>query len=469
MLVRDDKDMRTFKIPFVGKFASFEEVEKLRAELAHSLDILTNVDSASLAYRGNPYPTYDGAVRALSAKYNNKADWGCLQTRNVVDIRAAFIIGQGVKPFMKEKDKGKELEAIQIWMDEFNIDEEVPQDWAKEAEIEGKFLCRLKLVNDIEIAGGDTFLEGRMKRIKPLFVPWQGTDYKIKLRAPDDYASYAEAVWKPGDGREEIVLNAPEFVYKRFGGRIANVDETPSKVASALGSIEGLDKALRDWREVNHYFLPTPFFQCTTKKEAEAIQAWIAATKWNIGKAIVMAGEHSNYKLVGLPPGAMDSIKDEIVTHAKMISGTTGVPVHFLGLPDLMSNRAVAENLMELIGASTVKERRIWIGAYEEMFQKVLTLANNNLQTGFDVNAIGVDIPDISAAKIKELAETWLPLFVAGAISLETFLGRVPDIDKEKEMERLEEAEPKERRVHLTQNLGQKNEQTNQITTETGG
>jgi hypothetical protein len=41
-----------------------------------------------------------------------------------------------------------------------------------------------------------------------------------------------------------------------------------------------------------------------------------------------------------------------------------------------MSNRATAENLMELVSASTLKERETWIGAYEEVIVKGMAMVN---------------------------------------------------------------------------------------------
>ena len=138
----------------------------------------------------------------------------------------------------------------------------------------------------------------------------------------------------------------------------------------------------------------------------------------------------------------LDSIKNEITSHNRIISGGTGIPVQFLGLPDLLSNRASAENLMEMVNASTSKDRAIWQGFYEELFQKVLEMANDELQGGF-TNILGVSasIPPVSLTKMQELIDVWLPLYQAGTISRETLWTKIPEIDAEAEGKRLKEAQ----------------------------
>ncbi len=120
-----------------------------------------------------------------------------------------------------------------------------------------------------------------------------------------------------------------------------------------------------------------------------------------------------------------------------MISGTTGVPVHFLGLPDLMSNRATADNLMELVAASTRKERMIWIGIYQELITKAIELRNKMIAlTPLAADTFKVEILYITAEAWQRIIDVWLPLYQSDAISLETILAQVPGVNVEDELER---------------------------------
>jgi len=104
--------------------------------------------------------------------------------------------------------------------------------------------------------------------------------------------------------------------------------------------------------------------------------------------------------------------------------------VHFLGYPELMSNRSTSTDLFEFINASTNKERNIWTGFYEELFYKALVMAQK-FQTGYDPdkNAVKAQILDVTDAKIQELATVWLPLYNAGVVPLTYMLSKIPDID----------------------------------------
>lgn len=428
--------IKLFKV-FGGR-AEFKELRKNYAELQHTVNILISGMEEKKLYKGNPYETYGLMVRALSKKYSGAADWGNQITKNIIDVRAAFTIGQGIKPVMKDKTKTREMDFIKQFIEFNNLDEEKPQDWAKEAEIEGKFLCRL-------------FVNQDKRQIEARYIPWTAHEYKIETEQ-DDYEKYTKASYRVNKTGDTIELEPAQFIYKKFGGRTHKVNETPPKTGLILRQIEDLDKALWDWRKINHLFsAPTPYFKCETAEQAKKLNDLLKEINWKIGKLLVTT---ATYSLAGFSGQGTDSLEKEIVTLAKIISGATGVPVHFLGLPDLMSNRAVADNLMELLYASTSKERHIWIGAYEEIFQKVLTMATEELNGGYDPMAIGAEIPFVTTQKMTELVEVWLPIYSSGAIGLDFFLSKIPGLDIEEEkkkgeqsplLEKLKEKEKKEK------------------------
>ena len=401
----------------------------------YRLDDAASVGGSSNTYTGNNYKSYDAATLELALKYEGEADWGCQIASNVIDVRSAFVIGQGVvvRPKDDKIPATRELAFLQEFIKANDLDEETPQDWCIEAEIEGKFLCQLSVVPGAGRSGD---------KIAASHLAWTDKRYTVST-APGNTKQYTKAAWKaPGTGAE-VALAPPNFVFKRFGGRSINPNTAKSKVAKVLSSLEAYDKALRDWRQINVLHTPTPTIEAETEDQARLIHTRLTARSdgkpnWKIGRLLVIGG--AKYRLVGLPPGSLDSIEKEIFTHVKAISGGTGVPVHFLGMPDLMSNRAVAENLMELIVAATSRDRKVWKGFYDELFRKALALANEELGTGFNLDVIEVAIPAVSLVKMQELATVWLPLFLAGAVSLETLLDHVPEIDAAKEKVRIREA-----------------------------
>ena len=396
--------------------------------LQNSIDFVTaRADNvANNGYTANPYKTPDLAIQELCSKYENKSDWGCGITSNIVDTRAAFIIGQGIQVKLKEGYETigeRELEFIDNFIKENNLDEEMPQEYAKEAELEGKWL-------------GVLSWDESKKQVKLRYVSYNQTKYKV-TSADDDYAEYTQASYKLNGQDTDKTYAANEFVYKKFSGRTNKVNEVTPKLAKTLGWVEDIDKALWGWRKMNRFFAsPTPYFECEDTEEANSFYEMLKKVRWNVGK--FLAGT-AKYSLVTPETGGMESLKEEILAKAKMVSGTSGVPVHFLGLPDLMSNRAVSTDLFEAINASTSKEKSVWVGAYEEIFDKAIEMNNTKNNGNLMKGILEVSIPQVTSIKLQELTDVWLPMYLGGAIDLGTMLAQVPNIDATKVKKNIEE------------------------------
>ncbi len=422
-------DGRKVKADLQALRASTEALTKKNAELeALIIDDIESSVKAGRRYTGNEYRVYDAIITELAKKYQATSEWGCVQAGNIIDVRASFIIGQGVTlgPADKDTAQDRPTQDALAWAKaffEFNdLDREMSQELAKEAEIEGCFL-------------GILAWDEAERQVTIRFMSRVETKYTI-IHPADDYSWYQEVRWK--DESSPRVLAEPEFVYARFGGRVHIPNEPTPKVGKCLTEIEALSKALRDWREINRLFgAPVPHIECENADQAKAMKDAITAlaNNWKIRKLFSHTG-----KLMYLTPDAASrqGIENEIITLAKMISGATGVPVHFLGLPDLMSNRATADNLMELVASSTRKEREIWVGTYEQIIEKAAAIWNaNSAMTPVDPSLVKVSIPAVAPETWKRLTDVWLPLYTADAISKQTFLEQVPGIDAGDEAERL--------------------------------
>jgi hypothetical protein len=402
--------LEIFKSPII-----IREMRKQIVDLQHSVDILLGEVTERSSYTGNSYTDYKTAIQALARKYEGVDSWGVLQVGNIIDLRSAFIIGQGIKLVPKDKNS-REFKFIQEFIEHNNLDEEMPQDLAKEAEIEGR--CLVKLI-----------LNEEKQQIDIRFISYSVNGYKVNT-AVGDYQKYETVTYQDKDSKSQVTLNANEFVYKKFSGRLSKVNDLMPKTAKVLTQCENLDKALYDWRKINNLFAsPTPVVECNADADAKAISDMVNKTKWNIGKLLVI--KNAIYKLVGADAVGTNALKEEIIALAKVISGATGVPVHFLGYPDLMSNRATSTDLFEFINASCSKERSIWTGFYEELFNKALVMANA-FNFGFQENTVKASILQVTEAKLQELASVWLPLYNANVVDLDYILSKIPDADPEK-------------------------------------
>jgi len=399
------------------------KVKELRSQIAdlqNSVSILIG-NATETTSKGNPYRDYKSAISALSSKYEGTAEWGVPQVKNIIDIRSAFIIGQGIN-IACDDPEARELEFIKDFVKLNNLDEEMPQELAKEAEIEGRSLVKL-IPNEEE------------RNIDVRFLSYTSKGYKINTE-PDDYQKYTEAVYL--NSGSQVIIPSNEFVYKKFSGRADKVNDIMPKTAMILKQCEDLDKALYDWRQANYYFgVPTPYFKCVDKNEVDATYQKMQKSNWKVGKAYVGTAD---FKMVEISGSGLNSIKEEIIMLAKIISGGTGVPVHFLGLPDLMTNRAVSTDLFEFINASTNKERHVWEGFYEELFDKALLMANDKFKFGFRTGLVKAKINTITEAQIRQLVEIWLPLYTSGVVTLDYILSKVPDINIEEVKKSQEES-----------------------------
>ncbi len=399
-------------------FQSRTQIKEMRAqvaELEHSVNILLG-EVIERRTDGNPYTEPSAAIAEVAKKYEGTAVWGIMQVRNIIDVRAAFTIGQGIKLVDTEGTAGKksrEMEFIEEFIKQNDLDEEGPIDLAKEAEIEGRTLVRV-------------FMPQGAKIPEYRFISYSDTKYKVETD-PEDYKKYVKVKYRTsGENGKDVEIEAKDFVYKKFAGRISKVNDIMPKIAMVLVQCENLDKALSDWRKMNKLFAsPTPYWECDDMEAAKKMQAAIKEINWKIGKALAGVGKFS---MVGMTDSGKDSLEKEIITNAKMISGDTGIPIHFLGFPDLMSNRSTSTDLFEMIMASTAKERLVWAGFYEELFDKALALANANYRPG----VVKVEILQVSDAKIQELTNVWLPLYTANVIDLDYMLSKIPDADPEK-------------------------------------
>ena len=176
-------------------------------------DILTLTEAQS-STRGNDYQTYEGAVKAISDKYNCNADWGCLHTGIIVDLRAAFILGVGVKVKHNTQTRA-ESERELAWAKDFfawnDLEAEMGQEMAKEAEIEGK--VAIKMIYEFEEYGLDPISNEKWPgMVSARFIPWTSRKYTITAD-PQDYLYFTKMSWEAGANHQAGQLNDDVFVY----------------------------------------------------------------------------------------------------------------------------------------------------------------------------------------------------------------------------------------------------------------
>ena len=398
---------------------------------------ILSLTEETTSYRGNNYQDYESAIIAIQDKYDGTANWGVLQTGNIIDLRAVFVINEGPKVVEKEPGADAEVDWANKFLEFNDIDNEVAQVFATEAEIEGKIALKLSPVKWQVKNEKGKFVED--VAITARYISWVDKRYTITTN-PNDYLEYLTLAWKPTGKTEGETLEANEFVYKKFGGRISNPNSASPKIMKCLTQVDNLDRALRDWREINRIFAaPILYMKVENKNDVKQAMDLFEDKNFKIKKTLAGIGD---LMYVKFDIGGVESIEKEIITIAKMVAGTTGVSVQYLGLADLLKNRSTSDDLREMLTAATTKERQIWKGAYEELIHKAMIMYNEvSQQTPLDPNKIGVEIPVITQAHWQHIEKVFLPAAMGGKISDETLYEQIPSLDVKKELERKAEKE----------------------------
>jgi hypothetical protein len=291
----------------------------------------------------NSFQTYETQVRRTYKKYNGRDDFGCPQTRAVIDLRTSFISGEGVN--VSSGDDGFN-EWVERFIDKNQLGGKLLVDATRGGEMAGQSLLVLKSVQGEE---GPEVKVGR----KPYAMDAQYRPVYQDPTFPDEVVGMEIRQ----DGRW-VKLMDRNFVYVRTGGDDWNSEGPTTRTGVVLTDLENYDRALKDIRRNNHIMARiTPAFKVQAQQEAQNLAQQLNESKWEIGKAFIGTADF-DYKAPGT--GAHQNLLAEMASTLKTIAAGTGVPIHWLGWVDLMSNRSTADTLYELIKNATQVERLAW-------------------------------------------------------------------------------------------------------------
>jgi len=410
-------------------------------------DILTpSVTQASTAagvIDKNNYKTYSGMVKTAYEMYNGRTDYGSEMFGSIVDTRLAFIAGEGVSVNAKKK-------TTQKYIDKFltlnKLHGSVLLDMVRTSELEGKDLVVLSKAVKKETTE-------EINYIKAQNIQWWTNPYNVEVN-PKNTDEVKKIKLNPKkEESKEIDIPEKMSVYVKIGGTDDRINETAGKVHRCMTQIENFSRAHYDLRKNMHLFGKImPYWKTERLAEAKAIQDDVNSGNWTVGQGY--AGT-ADFSMVGPPLGAYESIKGELLLLLKIISTNSGIPVHWMAWPELMSNRATAENLLEVINAATRKERLIWEEKLKEMINKSMVMA---IDAGFEDNSIigeyHLELPLISMANLKSIMETWIPLQQLDVISMGTVRSKIPTINPSEEAKMIDKE--KMENVERFQNAGGK-------------
>lgn len=390
----------------------------------------------------NAYPTYADQVDACYRMYDGLTDYGGEILSSVADIRIAFIAGEGISFYSKNKAKTKFVKAF-LKRNKLNGSKLLAA--VRMGELEGKVLFVLaensgeKATEEKGDGNGKTSGKGN---IDARLFSWHTNKYTVE-RDKQDYEKITKIAYKPDGADKEKEIDVSKSLYVKLGGCDYKGDSTPTKLGKVLTQCENASRAAYDLRVNTHLFGRIfPYWETTDGLGAKQIIDGLADKSFELGD-----GYAGTAKMSLLEPGgqAADAVIKDMLNALRFVAAMTGVPIHWLAWPELMSNRATAENMLEVVSAATKNERLIWQEALSDMLEKVMRMAvdagfadSDILEGEFDLR-----LPLISLAALQQLVDVWLPMREGKAISMFTLRNMIPGIDPIEEERMVDEEEEK--------------------------
>jgi hypothetical protein len=420
----------------IGRQGKNDELRAQVAELTDGLrkarvqmSILEGQKDTDPTSSDGSYTTRDALITGVSRKYAASEKWGSELVQRLVKIRSAFVMSGGVdaRPVDEADVDSPEMEFIQDFIKANDLDGAFAQALGDEKVIEGQILESLDWVEDPE---SDWLGYARIN-----YYSYYSTRYEVAYIDGSPARGMLKATFTDSDGNEQTISNDFATLMK-FNARI-NDFYGISDFGGILHVIDNLSKGLEQWFAMNWLFAhPTPFFKTESMQDGKDLTDHLVDTTWKLGD--FMAGPAD----MDLKSGAGDSgsIKEKLTMDARIITAKLGVPIQFMGFPDLMSNRATAVNTMEPVEAVSLAEQKVWKTGFQDMFDKAIALYNSRVPLGdrfLTPGLIEPALPFITANQLKMLIDLYLPAWIDGALSLETLLAKIPDIKAREELERL--------------------------------
>jgi len=363
----------------------------------------------------NNYKDYESQVEEVYSKYNGYSDWGNQQTRALIDFRTAFIAGEGVSISAENPETAE-------WIERFIRDNKLNGSFfinsVQATEMAGQTIYQLSVKKDDKV------------KIIVARIPYRSSDpYRPKM---DVYSDVLKAKFYKKDqmGDYKKLFEIKDSVGVVTGGDDLLGEYGPTtRVGVVLNDIENYDRAVKDIRRLNHVLARiTPVIETSGEKETQSLSTQLSNARWTIGKMYIGTGKF-RYEVPG--SGAHENLKIELITSIKNISAVTGVPVHWLGYVDLMSNRSTADSLYEVIKNSTIAERTIHA---EAMYKLILDAQQLYIDNGGDKlvkmdRDFEVNIPLLDFSGFLDRVRALSLAFNDGVISKFDYQSSLPGID----------------------------------------
>ena len=376
---------------------------------------------------------YLKAINIIREKYFFIKSKGALYIRTIIDYRASVIAGGEINVTANEQTES----ALTDWFDTEAIYNKTVA-YAQLAEREGRLALAI-------------YKKGDSIGVRAL--PYH--EYKYKLLY-DKYDEVSGLEYQSSEGLIKIMK--PYLVYMQYAGQDEYSGESmpPPKVAYCINDIDKMDEEMLRWSNINHFFAdPTTHFDTKDISFFEKLKQLVVGKmsnavpesgngindeqelrSWKVGEGIVTVNTTLDYKQSEMR--GIESIDRNIQVRAQRVSFITGVPI-FIIYPELMSNRATADQIAAETNNATVIERMKHQDLWQSVCESFCITSNILFGTSFSFEDLYVTLPQISSQQLQLLINTTAPLVGSGIMSKQTFRELLPNINSVQEAERIEQ------------------------------
>jgi len=375
------------------------------------------------------YSELNGQITELYKMYKGESKGGGM-VRAVASFISAAVMPNGLSVIYTgdETTDGTappEVEFINAMLDLNNVNQGLQGKLILASQIEAKVLVKVSWFED---ADNEIYLP------KLTYLPAETTAYKFTTD-PTDPEKIVSVKYKIGE--TEIDETFDNYAYVAFNALPGALPGYPD-MGVVIQNMKNIDESLEDWQKMNRNFaISTPYFECETKDEADALVATMTAEGWKRGQLMAATAK---FDMVSGDAGDYESVERKITNDAKHVSAATGVPVQHLGMPDELSNRSTADSLDDPAQTKAISATRLWLTFWETVFDIGIKL-NNEASTGtygeLQSNVVEPDSSGVSTEEFDNVENVYLPMYKAGALTEQTLWERTPGVDATEESKRM--------------------------------
>lgn len=384
----------------------------------------------------NGYLSYKSMVNELWRKCSGQGVWGNSYAATVVTFLKAFIIGQGAK-FSYTGEDTQTKERFNAFINSFlNFNNE------PNGQFDYMIGCLIK--SGKVVLQLDEKEKRNRKNIRLKVHPYcSDNNYIIRSKNDKELTILSDIddgfIVKGPNYDKPLNSEQDNLVYGRIGDS-AGFNDTPYKPHYVLTDMENIDRASKDMRRLNYTAARvTPTFEVENEQEKNNVLNLIQSTGWKIGS--IFAGTAQLKYETPNNTSAIEMMGKEITNAVKNVTAVTGVPVHYLGHADILSNRATAETLFDSIRLSTQSERNVLSDILYDVIMQAQKVYIDS-QTGPLLDELipdfEVDLTVLDFARFESMVKGLSLAKSDGVISKSTYRKHIPGVDPVAEAEQVE-------------------------------